>query len=64
MIGFSVVQVVIKPSKAVELQISADKTPLIQTLRRLRKVSLLAGCPYQVGHVISVKKSPLLGTKY
>lgn len=64
MIGFSVVQVVIKPRKVVELQISANKTPLIQTTRRLRKVSVLAGCPYQVGHVISVRKSPFVGTKY
>ena len=64
MIGFSVVQVVIKPRKVVELQISANKTPLIQTTRRLRKVSVLAGCPYQVGHVVSVRKSPFVGTIY
>ena len=63
MIGFSVVQIVIKPRKVVELQISANKTPLIQTLRRLWKESVLTGCPYQVGHVISVKKSPFVGTE-
>ena len=34
MIGFSLLHVVIKPSKVVELQISANKTPLIQILRR------------------------------
>ena len=64
MIGFSVLHVVIKPSKVVELQISANKTPLIQTLRRSWKVSVSTGCPYQVGYVISVKKSPFVGTKY